>query len=172
MPPLANTVTQGTKPLIVILDNGVTAMTGHQPHPGSDFSASGEKKTKLKIEDIVKSFGINNIKIVNAFSQKELQAAVRELAASKELGVLISRGLCRLYMKRLLRKQGGEFVKFQVAPGKCKKCLTCVRQFACPAIMHEGAKVYIREDMCWGCGVCAQVCPVGAIIPAARRKKR
>jgi indolepyruvate ferredoxin oxidoreductase alpha subunit len=172
MPPLANTVTQGTKPLIVILDNGVTAMTGHQPHPGSDFTAEGEKKTKLKIEDIVKSFGITNIKIVNAFSQKELQAAVRELAASKELGVLISRGLCRLYMKRLLRKQGGEFVKFQVAPGKCKKCLTCVKQFACPAIMHEGAKVYIREDMCWGCGVCAQVCPVGAIIPAARRKKK
>jgi len=172
MPPLANTKTHGTKPLIVILDNGVTAMTGHQPHPGSDFTGMGEKRIPMKIEDIVRSFGISNIRIVNAFSQKELQLAIKGLAGSNELGVLISRGLCRLYMRRLLKKQGGEFVKFQVAPGKCRKCLECVHHFACPAIIHEGDKVYIREDMCWGCGVCAQICPVGAIIPAARRKKK
>ncbi|MFH1237079.1 MAG: indolepyruvate ferredoxin oxidoreductase subunit alpha [Candidatus Aenigmatarchaeota archaeon] len=171
MPPLVNSVSHGTKPIIVILDNGVTAMTGHQPHPGSDFTGMGDKKEPIKIEDVVKAFGITNVKIVNAFSQKELQAAIKEMAASNELGVIISRGLCRLYMHRLIRKQGGEFAKFQVVPGKCKKCLTCVKQFACPAIMHEGDKVYIREDLCWGCGVCAQVCPVGAIIPAARRKK-
>jgi indolepyruvate ferredoxin oxidoreductase alpha subunit len=172
MPPLVNAKSHGTKPLIVIMDNGVTAMTGHQPHPGSDFDGMGEKRIPMKIEDIVKSFGITNVRIVNAFSQKELQTAIKELAASNELGVLISRGLCRLYMRKLIRKQGGEFAKFQVTPGKCKQCLTCVKQFACPAIMHEGDKVYIREDMCWGCGVCAQVCPVGAIVPAPRKEKK
>ena len=172
MPPLVNAKAHGTKPLIVILDNGITAMTGHQPHPGSDFDGMGEKRQPIKIEDVVKSFGITNIKIVDAFSQKELQAAIKELDASNELGVLISRGMCRLYMRRLIRKQGGEFIKFQIVPGKCKKCLSCVHQFACPAIVHEGDKVYIREDMCWGCGVCAQICPVGAIIPVPHKEKK
>jgi indolepyruvate ferredoxin oxidoreductase alpha subunit len=167
---LANTVTHGTKPLIIILDNGVTAMTGHQPHPGSDFTGMGDKREPMKIEDIVKSFGVKNIRVVNAFNQKELQAAVKEFAAKDELCVIISRGLCRLYMRRLLKKRGEEFIKFQIDPNKCKQCLTCVKQFACPAIVQEGNKVYIREDMCWGCGVCAQICPFGAIIP--RRKKK
>ena len=169
---LANTKVHGTKPLVVILDNGITAMTGHQPNPGSDFTGMGEKREPMKIEDIVKAFGIENLKIVNAFSQKELQAAIKELTAKDDIGVLISRGLCRLYMRRLIRRQGGEFTKFQVAPDKCKKCLACVHQFACPAIMHEGNRVYIREDMCWGCGVCAQICPTGAILPAQKEKKK
>jgi indolepyruvate ferredoxin oxidoreductase alpha subunit len=169
---LVNTKAHGTKPLVVILDNGITAMTGHQPNPGSDFTGMGDKREPMKIEDIVRSFGISNMRVVNAFSQKELQEAVKELTSKDEIGVLISRGLCRLYMRRLLRRQGREFTKFQIASDKCKKCLMCVKQFACPAIMHEGDKVYIREDICWGCGVCAQICPAGAIVPAKMKVKK
>jgi len=168
---LANTVSQRTKPLVIIMDNGVTAMTGHQPHPGSDFTATGERQEPMKIEEIVKAFGVKNLRVVNAYNQRELQAAIKEFAEKDEIGVIISRGLCRLHMKRLLKKQGKEFTKFMIDPNKCKKCLTCVKQFACPAIIKEGDKIFIKQDLCWGCGVCAQICPFGAISPVIKKKK-
>ncbi|MEE9323535.1 MAG: indolepyruvate ferredoxin oxidoreductase subunit alpha [Candidatus Aenigmarchaeota archaeon] len=171
MPGLVNTKVHGTKPLVVILDNRITAMTGHQPHPGSDFTGMGDKRTPMKIEDVVKSFGVKNIRVVNAFSQRELQSAVKDFSKQDELGVIISRGMCRLLMKRKIRSKGGGLATFEIVPEKCKKCLTCVEEFACPAIIHRGEKVFIREDMCWGCGVCMQICPNGAIVPKRRKEK-
>ena len=170
MPGLANMKVHGTKPLVVILDNGITAMTGHQPHPGSDFTGMGEKKTPIKIEDVVKSFGIKNVRVVNAYSQRDLQDAVREFSKQDELSVIISRGICRLLMKRIVRSKGGKFVTYEVAPGKEKNCINLVKEFACPAIIQRGKKVFIREDMCWGCGVCSQIAKKGSIVP--RRKKK
>ncbi len=87
------------------------------------------------------------------------------------MGVIVSRGLCRLVMKKMLKSQGGEFQKFCIDPKKCVKCLECVQKFACPAIMKEGDKIYIREDICLGCGVCSQICPKGAIKPIAAKLK-
>ena len=170
MPGLANMKVHGTKPLVVILDNGITAMTGHQPHPGSDFTGMGEKKTPIKIEDVVKSFGIKNVRVVNAYSQRDLQDAVREFSKQDELSIIISRGICRLLMKRIVRSKGGKFVTYGVAPGKEKNCINLVKEFACPAIIQRGEKVFIREDMCWGCGVCSQIAKKGSIVP--RRKKK
>jgi indolepyruvate ferredoxin oxidoreductase alpha subunit len=160
-----------TKPLVVILDNGITAMTGHQPHPGSDFTGMGEKKTPIKIEDVVKSFGIKNIRVVNAFDQNGLQSAVKEFSKSGELSVIISRGMCRLLMKRIVRSKGGKFSTYEVVPGRDKDCLELVDEFACPAIIHRGEKIFIREDMCWGCGVCSQIVKKGSVVPRKRKKK-
>ncbi len=171
MPGLANMSVHGTKPLVVILDNGITAMTGHQPHPGSDFTGMGEKKTPIKIEDVVRSFGVKNVRVVNAFDQKGLQAAVSEFSKSGELSVIISRGMCRLLMKRVVRSKGGKFLTYEVVPGREKDCLELVKEFACPAIIKRGDKVFIREDMCWGCGVCSQLAKKGAIRPKKREGK-
>jgi indolepyruvate ferredoxin oxidoreductase alpha subunit len=168
---LANMKVHETKPLVVILDNGITAMTGHQPHPGSDFTGMGEKKTPIKIEDVVRSFGINNVRVVNAFDQKGLQAAVSEFSKSGELSVIISRGMCRLLMKRVVRSKGGKFLTYEVVPGKERNCFDLVEEFACPAIIKRGDRVFIREDMCWGCGVCSQIAKKGSIVPTRRRKK-
>jgi indolepyruvate ferredoxin oxidoreductase alpha subunit len=170
MPPLVNLKYNDPKPIVIVLDNGVTAMTGHQPHPGSGITGMGEKCVPIKIEDIVKSFGID-VRVVNAYSQNELQSAVKEFSEKNELGVIVSRGLCRLVMKKMLKSQGGEFTKFYIDPKKCVKCLECVQKFACPAIMKEGNKIYIREDICLGCGVCSQICPKGAIKPIAAKPK-
>ncbi len=171
MPGLANMKVHGTKPLVVILDNEITAMTGHQPHPGSDFTGMGEKKTPIKIEDVVKSFGIKNVRVVNAYSQRDLQDAIREFSKQDELSVIISRGMCRLLMKRVLRSKGGKFVTYEVVPGKERYCVDLVKEFACPAIIQRGKKVFIREDMCWGCGVCSQIAKKGSIAPRRRKKK-
>lgn len=171
MPGLVNIKTHGTKPLVIIMDNGITAMTGHQPHPGSSFTGMGEKRIPMKIEDIVKSFGIKNVRVVNAFNQKELQSVIREFSKQDELGVIISRGLCTLLMKRMVRAKGGQFSTFEIAPGKSHRVSRLVKEFACPAIIKKGDEVYIKEDMCWGCGVCSQLVEKGVIVPRKRRKK-
>jgi indolepyruvate ferredoxin oxidoreductase alpha subunit len=168
---LVNMKTHGTNPIVVILDNGVTAMTGHQPHPGSSFSATGEERIPMKIEDIVRSFGIKDVRIVNAFNQRELQTAIRELSRKDELGVIISRGLCMLVRKRVIRRKGGQFVTFEVTAGKSKRVSKLVEEFACPAIIKRGDEVYIKEDMCWGCGVCSQLVDPCKIVARKRRKK-
>jgi indolepyruvate ferredoxin oxidoreductase alpha subunit len=167
---LVNMKIHETKPLVVIMDNGITAMTGHQPHPGSDFTGMGEKRVPMKIEDIVKSFGIKNVRVVNAFNQRELQAAIREFSKKDELGVIISRGMCRLVMKRVVRSKGGKFTTFEIIDGTSKRVSDLMRDFACPAMVKRGRKVFIKEDMCWGCGVCSQLVEKGAIVPRRKRE--
>ena len=95
---------------------------------------------------------------------------IREFAKSKELSVIIARATCRLLMKRIIRSRGSKFPTFEVAPGRDRDCLDLVKEIACPAIVKKGKKVVIREDLCWGCSLCAQVAKPGAIIP--RRKKK
>jgi len=164
MPGIVNLKYNNSNPLIVIMDNGTTAMTGHQPNPGVP-----DGHVPVKIEDVVKAFGIENIKIANAYSQKDLQAAVKELDRKGELGVLIARGICRLLMKRQLRAKGQGFTVFEIDPKKCTRCGECTDRFSCPAIYWEGKEVRINPDVCWGCSVCAQICPPKAISPKVKR---
>ncbi len=168
---LVNMKIHGTKPLVIIMDNSITAMTGHQPHPGSTFTGMGDPRIPMKIEDIVKSFGIKNIRIVNAFNQAELQSAIKDFSKIDELSVIIARGLCTLMMKRIVRKKGGKFSTFEIMPGKSHRVSHLVKDFACPAIIKKGKEIYIKEDMCWGCGVCVQLVEKGTIVPRKRMKK-
>jgi indolepyruvate ferredoxin oxidoreductase alpha subunit len=161
-------------PLVVILDNSVTAMTGHQPHPGSGFTGMGDKVEPIKIEEIIKAIGAE-MRIANSFNQKQLIQALQELRKFNGLKVLISRGECRLLTTRKFREKGIEIPKFQIDKGKCTKCDICIRDFACPAIMKtikNGEVIYyIDLDICTGCGVCMQICPEGAIHPIKRGGK-
>lgn len=169
MPGLVNMTRHGTKPLVVIMDNGVTAMTGHQPHPGTGFDGMGIKRKPVRIEDVVRSFGIKNVRVVSAFDQKALQGAVREFSKKDELCVIISRGLCRLVTKRNVRSQGGMLPKFRVVNGNSARCRELVKNFACPAMVMEGGRVSIREDVCLGCGVCMQLAGKGDIVPITKK---
>ncbi|MBU0530441.1 MAG: 4Fe-4S binding protein, partial [Nanoarchaeota archaeon] len=163
MPGIANLVHNDSKPIIIILDNSVSAMTGQQPHPGSDSTGMGGKVDPIKIEEVVKALGVKNVKVVSSYGQEGLLAAAKEFAKKDELGVIVSRGMCRLHMKRMLRSQGKKFIPFQIDMKKCTKCGICTDKFACPAIIKDGKKWWINADMCWGCGVCAQICPPKAI---------
>jgi indolepyruvate ferredoxin oxidoreductase alpha subunit len=168
---LVNMARHGTKPLVMIMDNGITAMTGHQPHPGTDIDGMGIKRKPVLIEDVARAFGIKNVRVVNAFDQKSLQKTIREFSKKDELCVIVSRGLCRLVMKRKVRARGGTLTKFRVVNNQSVNCKELVKKFACPAMVMEGGKVFIREDICLGCGVCMQLAGKGDIAPIAKKKK-
>ncbi len=175
MPGLANFHFNKTDALVIILDNSVTAMTGHQPHPGTGRTGMNESVPALKLEEIAKALGADNVRVVNSFNQKEVQKAVKELYSKPGVNVIVSRGECRLLFMREMKKEQIQVPKFQIDPEKCVKCGVCTDEFACPAIIKEGkgknAKYYINEDMCWGCSVCAQICPYNAIKPARLVKR-
>jgi indolepyruvate ferredoxin oxidoreductase alpha subunit len=158
----------GKTPLIVVLDNAITAMTGHQPHPGSGFTGMGEKVEPVKIEDVVKALGAQ-VKVSNAFSQKQLIQALQELKSIEGPKVLVSRGGCRLLTRRQFHAKGLTLPVFEIDQEKCTKCGICTNDFACPAIVKAtvepgGEPVYsINPDICLGCAVCMQICPEGAI---------
>lgn len=147
-------------PLVVVMDNGITAMTGHQPHPGTGVTGMGEKVEKVKIDEVVKAFGAE-VRVANAFSHKSLVAALEELKEIKGPRVLVSRGECRLLTKRKLRKKGLTFSTFKVVDSAAFQQSGLMNEFTCPAFGKTDDKYYIDEDLCWGCVVCSQICPKG-----------
>jgi len=176
MPGLVNfKFNNGKSPLVIVMDNSITAMTGHQPHPGSGFTGMGDKVQPVKIEQIAEALGAEVV-VANSFSQKQLIKALEKLKDIKGPRVLVSKGECRLLTKRKYSRQGEKFTKFQINQEKCKKCGVCTGAFACPTIMEiideSGSKVYkINTDMCLGCGVCMQICPNKAIQPIKEGRK-
>jgi len=178
MPPLLNYKYNdaGKNPLVVVLDNAITAMTGHQPHPGSGFTGMGEKVEPVKIEDVVKALGAE-VRVSSAFSQKQLNTALQELKNLKGPKVLVSRGECRLLTRRQFRAKGRTLPLYEIDQEKCTRCGICANDLACPAIVKStvepgGEPVYsINPDICLGCAVCMQICPEGAIHIVKREGK-
>ena len=144
---------------IIILDNGTTAMTGHQDHPGTGISARGKKTKAVELERLVRGIGVDDVKVVDAFDMKALRAAVRSSIDNPELSVVIVRGACSVR----LRKRSGPRA---VGMDKCDDCETCLK-LGCPAIQKLDEQVYIDVIMCAGdaCTVCEQLCPKKAIGP-------
>jgi len=161
-------------PLIIVLDNGITAMTGHQPHPGSNFTGAGEKVEPVRIEEIAKALGAE-VRVASAFNQKELLEALKELKKIKGPKVLVSKGECRLLTIRKLRRKCIAIPKFQINEEKCKNFEQTLKEFSCPAIIKikkRGKTIYkIDPDLCWGCGVCKQILPKGAVELKGEEKK-
>ncbi|MFH1261281.1 MAG: indolepyruvate ferredoxin oxidoreductase subunit alpha [Candidatus Micrarchaeota archaeon] len=177
LPALANLqYNDGNIPLVVIMDNSYTAMTGHQPNPGTGITGMGEKRPKIIIEDVVRALGAE-VKIVNAFNYQQLVSVIKEMKEKKGFRVIISRGECRLITKRKLSSTGSTFTKFMIDQNLCKKCGICTNNFACPAIQEIRKKkgdqpvYYINPELCWGCSVCMQICPHKAIKPIVTGNK-
>jgi len=147
---------------LVILDNGTTAMTGHQPHPGMDTELAGLPNTHIDIESLVKGLGVKHVAVVKPRNLKKTQAAVEEALKFKGVSVIISREICPLYGRRFIKPKK---MTFTVDLAKCTNHRDCLNTFACPAFYLEEGKVYIDENLCIGCAVCAQICPESAIVP-------
>lgn len=100
---MANIIYNNSNPLIIILDNSITAMTGHQPNPGSGYNAYWDKVIPIKIEDVVKAIGIKKVKIVNPIDTKAMEDALKEYSNLKEPAVIIARSMCAILKKRMIR---------------------------------------------------------------------
>ena len=160
---LVNAVHNNHKFTLVILDNGTTAMTGHQPHPGVDTAPMGVELTQISIEDLVRGLGVKDIHVVKPFKLKKTIEAVKATMEYDGISVIISKELCPLFAKAT-----GQFKKtkpFYVNQNKCKNHRDCINLLACPAMFLEGDQVEIDKNLCIGCSVCAQVCPENAILP-------
>jgi len=160
---LINAVHNNHKFTLVILDNGTTAMTGHQPHPGVDSKPLNIPLTRISIEELVRGCGVKDVHVVKPYKVKK---TIEALTASMEydgISVVISKEFCPLFAKATgqLRKAR----PFAVDHDKCKNHRLCIDKLACPAMYLDGDRVEINKLSCIGCAVCAQVCPENAILP-------
>ncbi|MEZ0394747.1 MAG: indolepyruvate ferredoxin oxidoreductase subunit alpha [Desulfurococcaceae archaeon] len=167
LPGLVNAVYNGGKILPVVLDNSTTAMTGHQPHPGVGVTATGRPTASVRAEELLTAMGYRTI-VVNPMEVKKAIEAVAEALRSFAKGervAIVSRMRCSLEVAREARRRGVVLPTYKVLEDKCTNCMACVNLLACPAIIVEdGKKPYISQDLCLGCGLCAQVCPYNAIV--------
>ncbi len=162
IPGLVNAVFNNHDFTLVILDNGTTAMTGHQPHPGVDMKAMNfEGYGQVSIEAVVKALGVGHVTTIKPYNVKKSIEAVKEAIAFPGVSVVISKEPCVLFAKGLGKKRGKPFT----VTSKCKNHRDCINALGCPAFYTEGDAVKIDPDACTGCSVCAQICPEHAISP-------
>ncbi|XUW99527.1 MAG: indolepyruvate ferredoxin oxidoreductase subunit alpha [Dehalogenimonas sp.] len=159
---LINAVYNQARICVIILDNGTTAMTGHQGHPGSGISVTGQPGNRIVIEDLVRGTGVKNIVIANAFDLKTIRSELRRAISSDQLEVLIIRGEC----PTLTRKKAQPL---RLSIEKCDDCGACLL-IGCSAIVKkENGPITIDPAVCLGdnCTLCKQICPRGAITATA-----
>ncbi len=159
---LVNAVHNNHNFTLVILDNGTTAMTGHQPHPGVDTAKLGDSTTHIDIEALVRGLGVQHVTTIKPFKIKASIAAIKEAVAYEGVSVIISKELCPLFARRVAPKTRKPF---QVSEAKCKGHLDCIKKVACPAMYLDNGKAKINTLQCIGCALCAQICPENAILP-------
>jgi indolepyruvate ferredoxin oxidoreductase alpha subunit len=166
LPGLASAVFNHHNFTLVVLDNGTTAMTGHQPHPGADMTHLGLPLEQVSIEDAVRGLGVKKVVTVDPLKFSRTVEAVKDVAAYEGVSVLIARAFCPLYERTLPNRKKQR--TFYVNQTKCKDHRSCVGKVACPAFYLENGKVQIDENRCTGCAFCIQFCPENAILPMKR----
>ncbi len=163
LPGIVNAVHHNNDCVITVLDNRTTAMTGHQPHPGTSKSGMGENIRMLKIEDVAKGLGIQHIEVVNPTNIEETKKAFIRSLRYKGPSVVVSRAPCILLIVSNKRKHGKNIIPYTINQHKCTQCKICINKFGCPAFFLEGNQVKIDKTLCTSCGVCQQICPSNAI---------
>lgn len=171
IPPIIDAVHHNHDVVITILDNRTTAMTGHQPHPGTDFDGMGRPAKLIKVEDVVKGLGVEKIEIVDPNNIKETTEAFKRALAFKGPAVVVSKSPCILLEVQRKRKARETIPVYSIDQDTCRQCKTCIGRFGCPALyFEEDESVHIDETLCNGCGNCVEVCPFTAIHKKGAKK--
>ena len=153
---LINIAYNGSPSTVIILDNSITGMTGHQQNPTTGFNIMGDPAGKVDLEALCRSIGIRRVRVVDPYDLKAAEAAVKEELAADEPSVIISRRPC------VLLKYVKTAPPLVVDAGKCKSCKKCMK-LGCPSIAMKDGKAHIDATLCVGCEVCEQLCAFGAI---------
>ena len=148
---------------VIVLDNSITGMTGHQQNPTTGYTLKGDPTAKVSIEKVCNAVGINRVRVVDPYNLEETRKAIEEELAVKEPSVIISRRPCALL----------KYVKhnppLKIDTERCRGCKVCLKM-GCPAISVVNGKAVIDDTLCVGCGVCTELCRFGAIGKGAETK--
>jgi indolepyruvate ferredoxin oxidoreductase alpha subunit len=162
IPGLINAVYNNHKVVIAVLDNLATAMTGHQPHPGTGITGMQTPSERIAIEKVAEGCGVKCVKVVDPFKVKEAEAALKEALHFQGPSVVVFRAPCTLMVIRERRRKGAELLVCKISD-KCTNCKACIKLLGCPALIFEDGKVSINDALCSACGLCTSVCPYNAI---------
>ncbi len=154
---LVNVAYNATNSTVIILDNSITGMTGHQQNPTTGYNIKGDPAAKVDLEALCHALGINRVRVVDPYDLAACEAAVKEELAVAEPSVIISRRPC------VLLKSVKALPALKVDADKCKSCKKCMK-LGCPAISMKDGKAHIDPTLCVGCGVCKQMCAFDAIV--------
>ena len=153
---LANIAYNQSKSTVIILDNSITGMTGHQQNPTTGYNIKGDPAGKIDLEALCRAMGFNRIAVVDPYNLAECDRVLKEELAADEASVIISRRPCALL--KYVKHNG----PLKVAEDKCVGCKSCMR-IGCPAISVKNKKAVIDNTLCVGCGVCQQMCKFDAL---------
>ena len=153
---LANIAYNQSNSVVIILDNSITGMTGHQQNPTTGYNIKGDPAGKIDLEALCKAMGFERVRVVDPYDLAACDAAVKEELAADGPSVIISRRPCAL-LKYVKHK-----APLVVDTDKCVGCKSCM-QIGCPSISFKDGKAHVDATLCVGCGVCSQLCKFGAL---------
>lgn len=153
---LVNIAYNATNSTVIILDNSITGMTGHQQNPTTGKNLKGDPAAAVNLEELCKAIGIKRVRVVDPYSLAETEAAIKEELVVEEPSVIISRRPCAL-LKYVKHKPA-----LKVEADKCKGCKACMK-LGCPAISMNDGKAVIDHTQCVGCGICQEQCKFASI---------
>ena len=153
---LANIAYNQSNSTVIILDNSITGMTGHQQNPTTGYNIKGDPAGKIDLESLCHAMGFDRVRVVDPYNLKQCDEVVREELAAEEPSVIISRRPCAL-LKYVKAKPS-----LTVNRDKCKSCRACMK-IGCPALSFKDGKAHVDTTLCVGCGVCQQLCAFDAL---------
>lgn len=164
LPGIVNAVFNKHNLTLIVMENGTTAMTGHQDHPGAGRNANGPSEA-IPVRGVLEGLGVKSIREVDAYSQGKLIEMVKEAVSEEGFSVVIARHPCMLkYTREQQRKPDYKRKSVKVNQEKCDRIHVCVESFGCPSFQRDGdGRVTVSEELCIGDGSCIQTCPVKAL---------
>lgn len=155
IPGVVNAVYNQADMTLIVLDNSTTAMTGHQPHPGTGRTMMGDVVNKINIEAVLRGIGVSVVETVDPLDHNKAVACVQRVADIPGVKAIIFKSPCIAIVK--------PSASMKVDAGRCVGCRKCIREIGCPALLFENGKAIVDPSLCTGCTLCSQLCPTGAI---------
>ena len=158
---LANVAYNQSNSTVIILDNSITGMTGHQQNPTTGYNIKGDPAGKIDLEALCRSMGFEHVRVTDPYDLKQCDTVLKEELAYEGPSVIISRRPCAL-LKYVKHK-----APLKVNTDKCVGCKSCMR-IGCPAVSIKNGKASVDTTLCVGCGVCSQMCKFDAFESTAK----